>query len=511
MITNIEELTALIKNINPLKSSGMDRLSSNICKDAFLTLGPQLVHMFNSSLSTAVFPDSWKTAKVIPLFKGGDREDVSNYRPVSLLPLPGKLLEKIVHKRVTEFWDTNKFLTSDQGGFRKGFSTVSTMADLTDDLFDQINKSNTTVATFIDLRKAFDTVNLDILLKKLQRAGLRDNALQWCKSYLSNRTQCTVANGCTSRLLPIKCGVPQGSVLGPLFFLVYVNDIQQALDDCKVKLYADDTVLYQSHVNGKEAASKLQASLDLFVNWCSVNQLTINIKKTKSMVFGSRHRVKKAGHVDMKINNEPLQQVPSYKYLGLMLDSTLNYNQHIQSVLHLKLHLLAKLKRYMNDNVAVCIYKSMLLPYFDYADVIYNNANVTLLDKLQRLQNKCLRVCLGQNRRFSTEVAHRMAFVPWLKDRRIAHTLNFMYKRKERRDLLNVTQIRTRAHDAPLFHVKIPRYEAFKRSVSYSASSLWNNLPPNVRNTDTYLKFKNLQKNNMLRPIEGIRMDRRII
>ena len=162
MITNSREVESLCKDIAPLKSSGMDKLSSKICKDAFLVLIEQLVHMFNSSLNSSTFPDSWKIAKVIPLYKGGDREDVGNYRPVSLLPLPGKLLEKIVHKRVTAFWETNNFLSEDQGGFRKGYSTVSTIADLTDDLFHQVNESNTTVATFVDLRKAFDTVNLDI-------------------------------------------------------------------------------------------------------------------------------------------------------------------------------------------------------------------------------------------------------------------------------------------------------------------------------------------------------------
>ena len=297
--------------------------------------------------------------------------------------------------------------------------------------------------------------------------------------------------------------------MGPLFFLVYVNDIQHALDNCNIKLYADDTVIYQSDVNSQVAAEKLQSSINKFVHWCSVNQLTINIKKTKTMVFGSRHRVKKAGHVDIRIHNESLQQVPSYKYLGLALDSTLNFNQHVQSVLRLvlhKLYLLSKLKRYMNDNVAICIYKSMLLPYFDYADVIYNNAYSTDLDKLQRLQNRCLRVCLGQERHFSMEAAHKLTFVPILKDRSTAHTLNFMYKRKDRAELLNLAQIRTRAHDAPLFKVKIPRYESFKRSVGYSGSTLWNSLPPNTRNLDTYLKFKNLQKTNMLRPLELIRI-----
>ena len=174
---------------------------------------------------------------MIPLFKGGDREQVGNYRHVSLLPLPGKMLEKIVHKRITEFWETNDFLSKDQGGFRKGFSTVATIADLTDDLFVQINKGNTTLATFFDLRKAFDTVNTNILKRKLEKSGVRNQVLQWCADYLSNRSQCTFVNGTTSGLLPVTCGVPQGSVLGPLFFLVYVNDIQGAFDECGIILY----------------------------------------------------------------------------------------------------------------------------------------------------------------------------------------------------------------------------------------------------------------------------------
>ena len=162
-------------------------LSSKICKDAFMVLTDQLVHMFNCSFSSGFFPDKWKVAKILPLFKGGDRENVNNYRPVSLLPLPGKLLEKIVHKRITAFWDDNAILSNNQGGFRKGHSMAATIADLTDDLFQQINLGNTTLAAFVDLRKAFDTVNLDILCSKLQHAGLRDGALRWCNNYLTNQ------------------------------------------------------------------------------------------------------------------------------------------------------------------------------------------------------------------------------------------------------------------------------------------------------------------------------------
>ena len=408
---------------------------------------------------------------------------------------------------MVQFWDDNNFLSLNQGGFRKKHSTVSTIADLTDNLFQQINEGRTTLAAFVDLRKAFDTVNTDILIEKLRLSGIRNNVLKWCISYLSNRFQCTLANGTISSTLPVSCGVPQGSVLGPLFFLVYVNDIQNAVTDCGIKLYADDTVLYQHGVNCTEANIKLQNSVNEFKEWCDVNVLTINAAKTKIMAFASRSRVKKCKHVNIQIGGEKLKLVPCFKYLGITLDSTLNFNKHITSVIKLICHkmiLLAKLKRYLNNDSALLIYKTMLLPYFDYADVIVCKANCKDINKLQTLQNKCLRICSGMDKYFNTKRVHKLANVPFLKDRREAHVCNFMYKRKNNKALLNRREIRTRAHDAPLFNVPVPRCEAFKRSICFHGSNSWNNLDAETRNIANYSMFKWKQKCAMLSPLKEI-------
>ena len=304
--------------------------------------------------------------------------------------------------------------------------------------------------------------------------------------------------------MPITFGVPQGSVLGPLFFRIYINDLNYALIDDNVKLYADDAVLCHSGDNAKEAEQKLQLSLNKLSLWCRRNKLTVNINKTKLMVFGSRSKVKRANNVKLFMSSNPIQKVPSFKYLGLTLDPTLTYSNHIATTTRLILHkmsLLSKMKRYLNNDVALDIYKAMLLPYFDYADVIFDMARSLDLDKIQRLQNRCLRICLGQNRLYSTDRVHKEAAVPFLKDRRKAHILNFMYTRQTRRDLLNIREIRTRAHDAPLFEVKVPRCEAFKRSIGYFGSTEWNNLPPASRNIDSYLAFIYHRKNEMLLPL----------
>ena len=426
--TGTEEVYTLCKEINPMKSSGLDKIWAKICKDAFLVLVDQLVHLFNCSLLTSIFPKAWKIAKISPLFKGGDREDVGNYRPVSLLPLPGKLLEKIVHNNFYKFFEKNTFLTVNQGGFRKGFSTISTIADLTDDLFTSINNNSLLLGAFVDLKKAFDTVNYEILLKKLVKAGIRGAMYEWCKNYISDRHQATRVNGITTELLPVTCGVPQGSVLGPLFFLVYINDLRYALDNCGMRLYADDTVIYHTGNTIEENQKSLQASLKMFEHWCNVNALTINTKKTKIMMFGRKHKIKKTRKPSIKIYGKNIQCVPSFKYLGVILDSSLTLKTHIASVIHSILHkigVLSKLRRYLNTRVAVQRYKSMVLPYFDYANILYNKANSSDLDKLQRMQNRCLRLCLGQDRYFSTDQAHKTAMVPFLADRRSAHLLKF--------------------------------------------------------------------------------------
>ena len=287
-----------------------------------------------------------------------------------------------------------------------------------------------------------------------------------------------------------------------------MNDLQEALGDCKLKLSADDTVLFQSGVNCLQAEQRLQGSLDRFSKWCAGNVLTINTKKTKIMAFGSRSKVKQCKRANITLNGEKIQLVPSYKYLGFTLDSTLNFGKHlsttIKTVQH-KLVLLGKIRKYLKSEVALKIYKTMVLPYIDYADVIYSKARAADLEKVQRLQNRCLKLCQVRDRLFSTDRVHKDANVPFLHDRRKAHTLNFMYIRKDRKPaLLNRREIRTRAHDAPVFSVGIPRCEAFKCSVAVFGAMEWNNLEVEVRNIATITAFKEGQKKAMHGPLSLI-------
>ena len=496
-VTDYEQVSKLCGEILTVKSSGFEDIATKVFKDAFRVLVPQLVYIFNLSFSTGMFPDSWKQATIIPLYKGGDKLEVSNYRPVSLLPLPGKVIEKIAHAKMSSFLERYELLSDRQGGFRKGHSTMASIAELTDSILCNINKGLTSLAAFIDLRKAFDTVDHNILLRKLRCYGIEGTNLRWCTNYLSGRTQRTLANAVLSINEVITCGVPQGSVLGPLFFILYVNDVQKAVTGVNLQLYADDTVIYVAGEDSHSAAAKLQPALNKFSKWCAANKLTLNVSKTKLMTFGTRNMVKKAKDTVVKIGGTPLQIVPTYKYLGVTLDATLTFDKQVKSTISMvafKTNLLARIRKYVKESVAIKIYKSMILPYFDYGDVIYNSACKDGLDKLQRLQNRCLKICKHVHVRYSTKELHAETKMPMLDVRRTAHINNFMFKRLEKLDLVDDRNIRTRAHDAPLFKVKVPKCEAYKRSVEYAGSLQWNNLPSRMRNIDSYDSFKAKQK-----------------
>ena len=210
------DVAKVVQDINIHKASAIGNLTSRVLKDAFEVLITQLTYLFNLSFIQAEFPKKWKEAQVVPLPKSGDQSNITNFRPVALLPLPGKLIERLVHNQITEYFETHEILLPEQGGFRKGHSTISTVANITDTIRLNMESRKYTVASFIDLSKAFDTVNFHILLSKLKKLGLHQESIRWVHGYLSNRVQRTMANGELSDVEGLSCGVPQGSILGPL-------------------------------------------------------------------------------------------------------------------------------------------------------------------------------------------------------------------------------------------------------------------------------------------------------
>ena len=319
-----------------------------------------------------------------------------------------------------------------QGGYQKGKSTTDTISDFVDDILKNRNIGNFTMAAFIDIKKAFDSVNYFILIEKLELYGIRQKSLNLIRNYLSNRKQCTLANNVKSKEIPLSCGVPQGSILGPLFFLLYINDCIKADDTHKTMLYADDSVLYVSGSDFATVERGLNLALKSFATWSSTNKLTVNESKTKVMVFAAAPTLKRLPKPTVKLKDTTLKQVISYKYLGITVDQELNFALHVKELLKniwFKSLLLYHLQKMMSSKVLLHVYKSYVLPVIDYADVIYMNTHVDLLEALQRAQSKCLKTCLSLNILTATNTVHKLAKLRLLEDRRAYHLKLMAFKR----------------------------------------------------------------------------------
>ena len=424
------EVYRVVKDINVSKSSGLDNISSFIIKQAFKILIPEITHMYNLSVKSSVFPEEWKVALVIPIPKSGDLSKVQNYRPISLLPLPGKILEKLIHSQLSEYLETELLLSPNQHGFRKNHLTLHSIAQLTNSIDTKMDSKIPTFPTFIDFRKAFDCVQHNVLLGKLKQLEIGDSVINWVKSYLSFRKQKVLANGFSSSWQTITQGVPQGSVLGPLFYIIYANDLIKHIKYCKAALYADDTVLYIANKNPQNSISRMQQDVNALSKWCTVNGIRANTDKTKLMVFGSQNTLNTLPPFEISMNSTPLQTVLSYKYLGITLDSHLNYNLYVNKIVSSvsnKLKQFQRMRSFLSMRAAILVYKSMMLPILEYGDILLSATSKVNRKKLQTLQNKALRCALNKGIETSSADLHSEAKLLKLNLRREQHLLNYMY------------------------------------------------------------------------------------
>ena len=310
-----------------------------------------------------------KTAKIIPVHKGESVLHVANYRPISLLPIFSKIFERLVFKRLTEFTDKHKILTPNQFGFQKNKSTELAVASITSQIIKSFECKESAYCIFLDFAKAFDTVNHEILLTKLKYYGVNDKALLWFESYLSNRTQYTEIGDTLSEVGYIKCGVPQGNVLGPLLFLLYINDITLSSSILNFFLFADDTTVFYTDKTNPETENILNTELNKISDWLASNKLSLNVTKSNFMHF-SPGKNKNKHPIDILINSVPVSEKTVTKYLGTLIDNKLSWTNHIQyikSKISKAIGILSKIRYYVHKNVLLSLYYSLLQSYTNYS------------------------------------------------------------------------------------------------------------------------------------------------
>ena len=490
----VEELRKEIKNIKNFKSSGIDNVASKVLKDAFFILDEQFLYILNKSIELHKFPDEWKKATVIPLPKINNPKQVSDFRPISLLPLPGKIIEKLLHSQLINHLENNSLLNSKQNGFRKFHNTSDTVFKLCYDLSTGMNKKHHTAAVFVDFAKAFDSINHVKLVNKLKTFSLETKAVLWLKDYLSDRRQRVMVNGDFSNWDTIKYGVPQGSILGPLLFIMFTNDMVDSMRNSNVLLYADDTVIYRSDFCFDKNYRNIQGDLNRLHKWCFKNGLTINGRKTKVVNFGNNPKrvVKKTLHINRII----LLHEKQYKYLGVILDSKLNFEAHFKEIVKtfsFKLYLYRRVRNCLNDLAAKLVLKTMVLSYLDYGSMFLSVRTVEDISTIQVLQNKALRSCLRVKNYIDVpihELHLQLNVQPF--DKRMQYFLLCSIYRNIKNEFLTpiVPRKMTRMHRAPILALATPNTDWYYRSAVYFGIKTWNILPINIRNSESLEIFK---------------------
>jgi hypothetical protein len=399
--------TEICRIITGLKegSAGWDEIHAKVIKCSYKLFMKPLVFLINKSLTQGVVPRELKRAKVIPIFKSGDPMLIKNFRPVSVLPLFSKLFERVMYNRLINFINRNNLLYRYQFGFREKHSTAMALMVLTDNIYDAIEQGDCYLGVFLDFSKAFDTVNHGILVRKLQQYGIRGVVLDWLINYLSDRCQYVSFSNVRSCDQMVSCGVPQGSILGPLLFLLYINDIASVSNLLTPILFADDSSLF---IKGNEIDTMIESlnmELTHIKTWVDANKLSLNVEKTHSMVFSSARKIVKCNR-NIEIDGKVISKTDSIKFLGVILDSHLSWKKH---VIHIKskvskgIGILSKARKYLNRSILVSLYYSFIYPYFSYCVEVWGSAGKTTLEKLIVLQKKIVRVIASIPYRESTK------------------------------------------------------------------------------------------------------------
>ena len=496
IILTPQEVRDIIQIIDTSKASGPDNISGKLLKPIALELSSPLCTLFNLSLSLNSVPTIWKFANIIPILKKDDPSNPSNYRPVSLLSLIVKIFEKCIYKHVFNFLRENSILNKFQSGFLQGHSTVYQLIDLSHFFCQAIDQNRYTRAVFCDISKAFDRVWHAGLCHKLEAAGVRGDLLKWFIDYLENRKQCVVVSGVYSDSMTIPAGVPQGSVLGPLLFLIYINNITDNIKS-NIKLFADDTSLYLRIDDPNHCAAVLSRDLETINAWAKTWLVSFNPLKTETLALTT-----KQNHIlpTLNLDDVPIKEVSFHKHLGLTFQRNCKWDMHIKEIstkIGRLVNCLRSLKYRLNRKSLKTIYTSFILPHFDYCDIIWDGCTNELSNNLEQLQLDALRSICGAVRGTSHRLLYEeTGFMP-LQERRRRHKLILMYKMLHNLtpsflfDLIDLTvpssyNLRNQP-DLIEYHC---RTDLFAKSFIPSTIKLWNTSPKILTSSESLKIFK---------------------
>ncbi len=509
--TSAEEVSKFVLNLNGRKTSGPDCVPTKIVKACHQELANPLSSIFNQSFESGIFPEGMKIAMVIPLHKKNEKFIPGNYRPISLLNIFGKILEKIMHKRLYSFLIKFNILYPLQFGFRTNHSTSLALLDIMERVHDSLDKGNLVLGLYIDLQKAFDTVNHTILLDKLSHYGIRGTVNKWFKSYLSDRSQYVSVNGVKSCKQPVCMGVPQGSVLGPLLFLIYVNDIAKAISDSSVTtmLFADDTNIFIENKDSGVLMAKAKKSLQELHDWFCSNKLSLNIEKTQYSIFRTVNKSIPPECDNIMFRNTHIERVENCKYLGVILDDKLNWNSHIQSITNSLVKISSAFKlinHIVPTKFRFDLYYAYVYSKLAYGIEVYGHASNTSMKCLQVQQNRILKILFKKDWYTNTNLLHSTLNILKVKDIFRLQLVNFIFKQQKKltpKVFDNYFELNSNIHthntrQLKQIHVKKTKKKIGEKTVKYTGAILYNNLPDHVSFNQSVKGFRKKVKQHFI-------------
>lgn len=502
----VDEIIQIINDLDPNTSSGIDGISTKMIKCIKNIIAIPLTNSINNCLKMGVFPQSLKIAKVTPIFKNGNKSDPCNYRPISVLPVISKIFERVIYSRIEKYLKSKDFLYNKQYGFRPKSNTLSATIDLVTKIKNKIDEKQIVLGVFIDLKKAFDTISHKLLLAKLSNLGITGKAHDIFKSYFQNRRQIVKIGQHQSTPTLMTFGIPQGSILGPLLFLIYVNDIKNLGLKADISLYADDTCLFYYGHSCKTLKLKAQRDLNKLNDWFLSNLLTINTEKTNFVIFAAKNK-NLDDIIKLKIDNDELKQKSSEKYLGIILDHYLDFKQHIHKI-KTKLTSLSGAVRAASNclprKIKYIIYNSLIKPHIDYLIEIWGTAAKSNLEPLQRAQNKFIKTLFNYDYNTPTIKIYTDTKIMNINQTYKYYTCTLIYKilnnkihtvltfqkksQTQRMKLRNANHLVSRA----------PRTKFGSKNIQFEGVRMYNQLPIEIKEANSLGTFKRKLKSYIL-------------